>query len=175
MSLPNFYANLTNLKQLSTEILDYLYSGNTVNWYIQNFLVVPSSNTYDPMESAIVAARAAQTLSTPRVLLANADGRVIYDSSRSSPDLNSYTNYSTSTVTADIGASTVTFPVSGLIGENHSGRPEILQATLSSAGYGSAIRYSDTTSTQTIYWATRLGPSVESPSGVLRVSVNLLV
>ena len=168
-------ANLSNLKQISSNLLAYQNGGVSINTLLQNFFKSPGDSTYNPLKIGLVSAKNS-LLPTGRILVANSDGRVLYDSSKSD-SLNTYTNFSTSSINVTAIAPSVpgptSVPISGLINENHSGRPEMLQATLTSAGYGSAIRYSDTSNTQNFYWATRLGTSVEFPVGLFRINLPI--
>lgn len=156
MTTPNPASNFANLASLTPSFLSYVTSGSPVQNYIQTFLTAPDQTTYDPMVSAIVAARTALatgTNATLRTLLAASDGRVAYDSTKS----NTWANYTSSTLP---------------LGENHNTRPEIMLAVLSSGGVGLSDRYSSTAVSSQKYQATRLGDSTNNNLGTLRLSMN---
>lgn len=163
-------ANLSNLKQVSSDILAYASGSSKISALLQTFFASPNTTSYDNLKTGLIAAKAASTSPSVRILVSNADGRVLYDSSKSDTQ-NTYLNFTTSSIS--VTGVSVPVPVSGLINDNHSGRPEMLQATLSSAGYGTALRFSDSVAQQQLYWATRLGTSVEYPIGLFRVSLNV--
>ena len=166
-----FQYNLSNLKQETATILATEVAGSSISELLQDFLTAPDSTKYNALWTAI------QTVSNlnigtsgttnVRVMVVTSDGRVVIDSKNNTT--NTWTNYSTNSVSV----SGTPVYVSGLINENHAGRPEIEQAILSSAGEGSTLRYSSTSSTQTAYYALRLGVGANKPDGVLRISYDI--
>jgi len=91
-----------------------------------------------------------------KYLLALDDGTVIIDTGKSKSENNTIDDYIAKSVNLD----------------NHNTRPEILQATLSSSGVGSAERFSSSNGSSYQYYAVRLGNSVNGNIGTLRVAYN---
>lgn len=94
-----------------------------------------------------------------RLLLALDDGTVAIDSGRSQ------------TGAGTTGNSFANYAAKG-INENHNTRPEILQATLSSSGVGTSLRFSTTTNQLVQNYAVRLGNTTDGNRGTLRISFN---
>ena len=132
-----------------TTFLNYPYTANTT----VNSVAIDASGNYDNL----VAFLASQVISAAgmNILLSLDDGTVIYDSTKTT---NIITNY---------GAKS--------INENHNTRPEILNATLSSSGVGTARRFSSSSKAWLQYYALRLGHSPQENMGTLRVSVKELI
>jgi hypothetical protein len=108
----------------------------------------------DPNSSALYTSMAEvltqiSLRSEVRVLLAFADGHVIFDSAKNN---NTLANFQAQ-----------------LIDENHNTRPEVMRAI--TAGEASAERVSSTVSVKSMYHAMRVGPTAENNMATLRLSV----
>ena len=90
-----------------------------------------------------------------KFLLALDDGTVIIDTGKKLDD-NNMEKYKGKSINSD----------------NHNTRPEILQATLSSSGVGSAERFSSSNGDPFQYYAVRLGNGPSANVGTLRVAFN---
>jgi hypothetical protein len=88
-------------------------------------------------------------LSGLRLMFCEADGTVLYDSSK--------------------GASN-TFANIKSINENHNSRLAIIKALLSASGRGYEVKRSTSTDVVETYLALRLGTSSETPTGSVRIS-----
>ena len=92
-----------------------------------------------------------------RLIICEADGTVIYDSSK--VNLNTFQNFKDKK-----------------INENHNSRLAIIRALLSASGRGYEVKRSTTTSNSTEYYvASRLGFSSENAVGTVRISHTGLV
>jgi hypothetical protein len=177
--MPYYQANVSNLKQLLATALATKYdislnvvtTANTnadkikqLNTWIHDFLENPIEANYPNVKLALDNVFDSQkvgdaSIAGIRYLLTASDGRVIYDSKhRDDVTKHTWSNYKNSPTT---------------IAENHSSRPEIMQAFLSSSGTGIAKRYSSTEAALTYYIATRLGSGPDSPDGIFRLSLNV--
>jgi hypothetical protein len=65
-------ANLSNLKQISSDLLAYTDGGVAINTLLQNFFKNPGDSTYNPLKTGLVSAKNS-LLSTGRILVANSD------------------------------------------------------------------------------------------------------
>lgn len=99
--------------------------------------------------SFLSASEPAVGLSGLRLMFCEADGTVLYDSSK--------------------GASN-TFANIKSINENHNSRLAIIKALLSAAGRGYEVKRSTSTGAVETYLALRLGTSSETPTGSVRIS-----
>jgi len=92
-----------------------------------------------------------------KFLLTLDDGTVIVDTGKS---------YTDNTIVKFKGKS---------INENHNTRPEVLQATLTSSGVGTARRYSSTSGDLFQYYAVRLGNTPSDNIGTLRIAYDTVL
>jgi len=99
-----------------------------------------------------------------RLLIAESDGTVVYDSSRSAV-ANQFANIN------KIAVNSVTNTAGYVINENHNSRPEIMQAILSESGNATSLRYSKSVSNELQYYALRLGNSPSVNVGTIRASL----
>jgi hypothetical protein len=160
MSSPE--ANLSNLKQLSSSALNTIYNSKLLNTWILTFLQNPTVQNYNNMETAIKSVFTTLNCSASvgvglRFLITSSDGRVVYDTTKAN-NVNTHANY---------------IAPEQSIGENHSSRPEIMQALLSTSGIGICKRYSNTASDLLFYLATRLGSGPDSPEGIFRINLKI--
>ena len=106
-----------------------------------------------------------------KFLLALDDGTVIVDTSKSD-------NVTTTKAIGSVASGTSVAPNSAaaygckIVNENHGSRPEIMNATLSASGVGSARRFSSSSSSAFAYYAVRLGNSSQSNLGTLRIAAQ---
>lgn len=107
-------------------------------------------SNYSAMKTAVDAV--VKTISNGRIVVTAADGRVVYDSSKSS--LNSHDNAS-----------------ANKINENHNSRISIMTACLNNSGIGMERKKSNTTGIFEEYLAIRIGKSSIQPTGVIRYSL----
>jgi hypothetical protein len=169
MSL-NPSANFPNLAALSAKALAWT-SGqyqDTVSYYIQDYLTKFTEDSYEDMVAALADASSNLDVNpnlTFRMLVAQDDGTVVYDSSKGIAN-NIYSNVGKAVADPDTGV------VTPKIGENHNSRPEILVAILGSTGVGISSRYSRTSAKFLKYQANRLGNSTQSNLGTFRVSIQ---
>jgi hypothetical protein len=162
--MANPASNFANLASITPSFLSYVTPlvGGTVQNRLQTFLTDPNETTYNSMTLAVRSAQVALATgdnASLRSLVAAADGRVAWDSTKT----NTWTNYRNADGAPGVGSA---------IGENHNTRPEIMLAVLSSSGVGLSDRFSTTTSGSQKYQATRLGDSTNSNLGTFRLSFN---
>jgi len=143
-------------------------SGNTTGWY----------TAYNVLER-ILLSNASNGISYNangfKFLLALDDGTVIIDTSK---DIR-YSASNTYTLSSASGPfAAATYPLNSpaayskkAVNENHTSRPEVLNAVLSASGVGSARRFSSSSQSAFQYYAVRLGNSPQSNLGTLRVAV----
>ena len=149
-------------------------SGNyTTEEYISNFLISPKSDNYDAMIPKInTFLNSAKIIdSTARILVAQSDGTVVYDSKSSN---NVFTNINLYKTTSTTIGSTTYLKDSYLINENHASRTSYLAAMLSSSGKAYTIKPSSSTFTNQFYVALRLGPSTFDPYGIVIISCDII-
>ena len=148
-------------------------SGNSVEAYISTFLIDPSSNNYNAMKPMIeeFLAPAKKINNTARMLIAQSDGTVVYDSKSGINNL--YENISLYKTTSTTIGNTTYYKNTFLINENHGNRTSYLAAMLSSSGKAYTIKPSNSTSTNQFYVALRLGPSTFDPYGIVIISCDV--
>jgi hypothetical protein len=148
------------------------------------------SANYNIMVSAIETTLALPAFSGFRFIVVGDDGTLDFDSNVSSVsyngtpyDANIYANIgkivqavdTTTGLPKTISYAGTTVPlITYAINENHQGRPEVLLATLSNSGTGSARRISKSTGNYDQYVALRVGDSTENNQGTLRGSVRIV-
>jgi hypothetical protein len=161
-------SNFANLASLTPAFLSHVdLSGNIVQNVLQTFLSGPNQINYERMVITVQSAQTALatgTNSTLRSLVAAADGRVAYDSTKT----NTWALYNPSSSTDPAALP----GVGSFIGENHNTRPEIMLAVLNNTGVGLSNRFSSTSNTSQKYQATRLGDSTNDNLGTLRLSLT---
>jgi hypothetical protein len=151
----------------SNNVLSQLYSNlvsTGVQSVIYNYLEQPSvQSTYNTMVPKIVEWLTASStknsvgvtnsgsLNSLRVTIVLPDGRVSYDSGKST---NSYTNIALNAVN-----------------ENHNTRSHVMNALLSNTGVAFQIKYSNSVNIKQHYVAVRQG-SQQDPLGTIIVSMN---
>jgi len=172
----NPFANKTSAINLINSFLQTVdsVSGQSVNNLVNNFLRDPSKTTYDPLVAATFAVIASHP-SLPRLLLTIDDGSVAIDTSKSA-SVHVWENFSNKikiSATGSTGGINFTAGSAGgnLINENHHSRPEMLQALLSKDGNGFSKRYSSSIKAKFVYYAVRMGLTLEDADGILRISV----
>jgi len=125
------------------------------------FLTNPTEDSYQNMLYAFAGAVVPTGF---RLLIAESDGTVVYDSSRSAV-ANQFANIN------KIAVNSVTNTAGYVINENHNSRPEIMQAILSESGNATSLRYSKSVSNELQYYALRLGNSPSVNVGTIRASL----
>jgi len=125
------------------------------------FLETQDEATYNNMVSFILnwknstAPQLATNVSSPipglRVLIADPDGTVAFDSTKT----NNWTNYRAKT-----------------INENHNTRTYNIGASMSNDGTFYQEKYSSSVGTNLVYYATRLGFTSYRPIGIIVISMN---
>ena len=133
---------------------------NTYSKRNQYFLE-PSGNTWNAMYTGLNAFVSDNSSNefyiNLRILISDADGTVVYDSSKktnSSGQINTYANY-----------------LAKAINENHNSRLAIMTALVSSAGTGREQKWSTSTRSFEQYLAIRIGLNSEAAFGCIRISV----
>jgi len=151
-------------------------SGVPLESYINNFLISPTSANYSPMKTMIASnflPDAKKISTSARILVAESDGSVVYDSKQTSvgtgTDNNLFTNIRKlkTTPTADN-------IIEYWINENHASRTSYLAAMLSTSGRAYTIKPSNSTSTVQFYVALRMGASTYEPYGVVIISCDII-
>ena len=148
-------------------------SGVPLESYINNFLIDPTSANYTPMKTMITTflPLAKKISATARILVAESDGSVVYDSKQtlsSGTDNNLFANIRILKTTAAANGK-----VEYLINENHASRTSYLAAILSTSGKAYNIKPSNSTFTMQFYVALRMGPSSFDPYGVVIISCDV--
>jgi len=133
-----------------TAMLNAPYTANTT----VNSVYIDASGNYDNIVAFLDSK--VNSAAGMNILLTLDDGTVIYDSTKGAD--NTILKY---------GAKS--------INENHNGRPEILNAVLSSSGVGTARRFSSSSKAWLQYYAVRLGHAAQENMGTLRLSVKELI
>ena len=99
-------------------------------------------------------------VSEPRLLFCEADGTVIYDSSKRATGTNEEKN-------------TLQNYKDKKINENHNSRIAIIKSLLSASGRGYEVKRSTSTGANETYVAIRLGTSSETSIGTMRISYQI--
>jgi len=138
-----------------TTVTMFLNAPLTANATV-NGVAVDASGNYDNLFNFLESFVVTNASNGFNILLALDDGTVIYDSTKTTN--NTIINY---------GAKS--------INENHNGRPEVLNAVLSSSGVGTSRRFSSSSKAWLQYYAVRLGHAAQENMGTLRISVKELI
>ena len=174
----NPYANKAYIVSLTESIMSTVdaVTGQTISNLLQKFLISVNQASYDPLVLAVFAAvNAYSSTSKPRALITIDDGSVVLDTSKLIAN-HTWSNFSNK---IKIGATGVASSISltagtaggNVINENHQSRPEILLALLSNNGTAFSKRYSTSVSANLLYYAIRMGLTVEQPEGIFRISI----
>jgi hypothetical protein len=175
MSL-NPFANKPHSISLTNSILETVdpVTGKNIGGLINIFLSDPSKTTYDPLVAAVFPVIAALS-EAPRFLLTIDDGSVAIDTSKS-VSVHVWDNFNNKikiSATGSTGGINFTAGSAGgnSINENHHTRPEMLQALLSKDGNGFSKRYSSSIKSKLVYYAVRIGQTLEDADGIVRISI----
>ena len=145
-------ANSAVLDNLMSALLSQ-YAKDITDTYTS--LSASNYGKFDTWLNALKATSVATGLNSLRLMFCEADGTVLYDSSKGTS--NTYAN-SQSKLEAS------------RINENHNSRIAIIKSLLSASGRGYEVKRSTSTGQTESYLSVRLGTAPEVPVGTIRVS-----
>jgi hypothetical protein len=146
-----------NLMNTVLQITDS--SGQTIADLINIFLITPSKPTYDPLVSAVFTGIATMPAnSRPKFMLSIDNGLVAIDN--------------TKPISKHEWANVLT----GSVDNNQNTRPEMLQALLSKNGTGfSRRRFENDSRLKCLYYALRMGETMEEALGIVRIGIQIAI